>query len=37
MANKIIITGGPGTGKTSLITALKANGFMYLIKLFQTA
>ena len=27
MANKIIITGGPGTGKTSLITALKANGF----------
>tara|TARA_B100000029_G_C17573394_1_gene957405 strand:+ start:60 stop:608 length:549 start_codon:yes stop_codon:yes gene_type:complete len=27
MTNKIVITGGPGTGKTSLIRALKNSGF----------
>ena len=27
---KIVITGGPGTGKTSIIKALKKKGFSYL-------
>ena len=27
MMNRILITGGPGTGKTSLINELKRNGY----------
>ena len=29
MTDKIIITGGPGTGKSSLIKALEANNFKW--------
>ena len=27
MMNRVLITGGPGTGKTSLINELKKNGY----------
>ena len=27
MMNRVLITGGPGTGKTSLINELKRNGY----------